>query len=174
MLTYKKKSDKILDLLRGVKIMCEVLKEIYIKIYGKSFVYESLDDRIKLQKAVYVLENMGVHVGDYSFSWNKYGPYSLALDSDAQNCSDIEEQEVVFSSFAEEKFGKIRNYIEKKNTYSCVNWMECIASLLYLKNIFRFTESDLVHELMERKPYLSDESENKKALSILEEIKVGA
>ena len=52
--------------------------------------------------------------------------------------------------------------------------MECIASLLYLKNIFRFTESDLVHELMKRKPYLSDESENKKALSILEEIKVGA
>ena len=75
-----------------------------------------MDDRIKLQKAVYVLENMGVHVGDYSFSWNKYGPYSLALDSDAQNCSDIEEQEVVFSSFAEEKFGKIRYYIEKKTT----------------------------------------------------------
>lgn len=54
--------------------MCEVLKEIYRKVYNEPFVYDNLDSRIKLQKAVYLLENMGVDVGDYSFSWNKYIP----------------------------------------------------------------------------------------------------
>lgn len=154
--------------------MCEVLKEIYRKIYNEPFVYEELDNRIKLQKAVYLLENMGVHVGDYSFSWNKYGPYSLGLDSDAKNCSIRDEQEVDFSSFAEKKFEKIRGYIEQQIGYSCVHWMECIASLLYLKNVFRFKGNNLIHELENRKPYLSNEEANKKALSILKEIKVGA
>lgn len=69
--------------------MCDVLKEIYRKVYNETFIYGKLDHRIKLQKAVYILENMGVHVGDYSFSWNKYGPYSLGLDSDAQKCNSI-------------------------------------------------------------------------------------
>lgn len=173
-MTYKSENDITLMLSKGVEPMCEVLKEIYRKIYNEQFVYEKLDDRIKLQKAVYLLENMGLHVGDYSFSWNKYGPYSLGLDSDAQNCSERDEQEVSFSSFAEKKFEKIRGYIEQQTIYSCVNWMECIASLLYLKNVFRFKGNNLIHELVERKPYLSNEEANKKALSILKEIKVGA
>lgn len=48
--------------------MCDVLKEIYRKVYDESFNYCEVDDRIKLQKVVYLLENMGVQVGDYSFS----------------------------------------------------------------------------------------------------------
>lgn len=171
---YKRETAIILNFSKGVERMCEVLKEIYRKIYKESFVYEELDKRIKLQKAVYLLENMGVHVGDYSFSWNKYGPYSLALDSDAKICSTRDEQEVIFSSFAEERFGRVRNYIEKQIGYDLVRWMECIASLLYLKNVFRFKESTLIHELESRKPYLANEEANKKALSILKEIKVGA
>lgn len=154
--------------------MCDVLKEIYIKVYDEPFVYDNLENRIKLQKAVYLLENMGVHIGDYSFSWNKYGPYSLGLDSDAQNCSMEEEQEVIFSDFAEKGFKKIRRCIEQRIDYSCVQWVECISSLFYLKNIFRFQESNLLRELECRKPYLSNERANKKALSLLAEIKVGA
>lgn len=153
--------------------MCDALKEIYRKVYGESFVYSDLDSRIKLQKAVYLLENMGICVGDYSFSWNKYGPYSLSLDSDAQNCSTSDEQDIVFSSFAERCFEKIRGYINQQVNYSCVHWMECIVSLHYLKNIYRFEESMLIHELVDRKPYLSDDIANKKALLVIKEIKVG-
>ena len=59
------------------------LKAIYEKIYSSSFTYEDFENRKKLQKAVYLLENMGVAVGDYSFSWDSYGPYSLSLDDEA-------------------------------------------------------------------------------------------
>lgn len=152
--------------------MCDVLKEIYRKIYDEAFVYGELDHRIKLQKAVYILENMGVHVGDYSFSWNKYGPYSLGLDSDAQKCNSREEQEVIFSEIAETGFRKIKEYLSEQISYTCVKWMECIASLHYLKNVLRYDEDFLLFELVERKPYLEDESANLKALSIMKDIKV--
>lgn len=154
--------------------MCDVLKEIYRKVYEEPFIYSQLDNRIKLQKAVYLLENMGLHVGDYSFSWNKYGPYSLALDSDAQNCSLLGEQSVVFSDFAEKNFEKLRGYIAQKIVYNCTQWMECITSLYYLKNIYRYSEDKLISELVERKPYLSNEQANLTALSIIKKIKVGS
>lgn len=152
--------------------MCEVLKELYRKVYNEPFVYDKLDNRIKLQKAVYLLENMGVDVGDYSFSWNKYGPYSLGLDSDAQNCSTKDEREVSFSSAAEHGFEKLRQYINELIEYKCAQWMECIASLHFLKNIYRVKESQLISELIERKPYLSNKEANEKALSIAKGIKV--
>lgn len=154
--------------------MCDVLKEIYKKIYNEPFIYDQLESRIKLQKAVYLLENMGVQVGDYSFSWNKYGPYSLGLDSDAKNCSTSDEKEVVFSSFAERSFEKVRSYIRQKINYDCVHWVECISSLHYLKNVFKYKENVLIRELQERKPYLDNGEANEKALSIIKEIKVGA
>ena len=153
--------------------MCEVLKEMYRKVYNEPFVYNDLDNRINLQKAVYLLENMGVDVGDYSFSWNKYGPYSLGLDSDARNCSMKDEQEISFSSAAEHGFEKLREYINEQMGYNCTRWMECIASLHFLKNIYRFKENHLISELEKRKPYLSNMKANEKALSIAKEIKVG-
>lgn len=152
--------------------MCDVLKEIYRKVYNETFIYSELDHRIKLQKAVYILENMGIHVGDYSFSWNKYGPYSLGLDSDAQKCSTREEQEIVFSDIAETGFRKVKKYISEQVSYTCVQWMECIVSLYYLKNVLRYDEKLLLTQLVERKPYLTDGTANLRALSIANEIKV--
>lgn len=152
--------------------MCDVLKEIYRKVYDESFDYSNLDNRIKLQKAVYFLENMGIHVGDYSFSWNKYGPYSLGLDSDAQKCNLQTEKEIIFSDIAENGFERIKEFIKQQISYECVQWLECIASLHYLKNVLRYDEKDLLAQLRKRKPYLSNKEANEKALSIMKEIKV--
>ncbi len=147
--------------------MCNVLKEIYKKVYDEPFIYNELNHRIKLQKAVYILENMGIYVGDYSFSWNKYGPYSLGLDSDAQKCSSHEEQDVTFSDIAEKGFKKIKEYIKENKSYTCVCWMECIASLYYLKNVLRYDDNILIEELNKHKPYLSNQAANQKAVSII-------
>ena len=51
--------------------------------------------------------------------------------------------------------------------------MECIASLHFLKNIYRFKGTQLMSELKERKPYLSNKEANERALSIAKGIKVG-
>ena len=153
--------------------MCVALKEIYREIYEESFDYEVFNNRKKLQKAVYLLENMGVCVGDYSFSWDKYGPYSLSLDYDAQSLRDIAEKEFPFSKFAQSCFARIREYISANSSYDCTEWMECIASLHYLKNVFRINNNKLIEELQERKPYLIDKEANLKAMEIVEGISVG-
>lgn len=153
--------------------MCEVLKELYRKVYDEPFCYDDFNKRIKLQKAVYLLENMGVYVGDYSFTWNTYGPYSLELDSDAYNCNVTVEQEVGFSEKAEKGLAKIRSYAEQDVAYPCHYWMECIASILYLKNVFRYKGSEIIIRLQKDKPYLSDDVTNNRALSIVKEIAKG-
>lgn len=91
----------------------------------------------------------------------------------AQKLVGIEEKEFSFSEFAKSCFAEIRKYISANNDYECTEWMKCIASLHYLKNVFRITKSKLVEELQERKPYLSNMNANLKALEIVEGISVG-
>ena len=117
--------------------MCDVLKELYSNIYSEAFNYEDINGRIKLQKAVYILENMGIPVGDYSFSWSKYGPYSLALDSDAKKCSTEPAQNVTFSKEAETGFDHIKSYLGERKVYDVAQWVECIASIHYMKYILK-------------------------------------
>ena len=150
------------------------LKAIYEKVYGSPFSYDDFENRKKLQKAVYLLENMGVVVGDYSFSWDSYGPYSLGLDCEASQLDDAGVQEFSFSRFAVESFRRLKEIAETKTKYDSSSWMECIASLHYLKNVFRIKEDDVIAELVRRKPYLADEEANRNALAIVNSIKVGA
>lgn len=150
------------------------LKAIYEKVYGSAFFYHNFDNRKKLQKAVYLLENMGVDVGDYSFSWDSYGPYSLGLDCEASQLDNAKVQNYSFSQFAEDSFVRLKKIVENRTKYDESSWMECIASMHYLKNVFRIKEDDVIAELVRRKPYLSDDKANRAALTIVNTIKVGA
>jgi hypothetical protein len=42
----------------------------------------TMEDRLRLQKTVYLLQSCGLHLG-YGFSWYRYGPYSQDLVYDA-------------------------------------------------------------------------------------------
>ena len=154
--------------------MNESLKAVYERVYGSSFSYGDFENRKKLQKAVYLLENMGVTVGDYSFSWDTYGPYSLSLDCQASQLSEGNAPEFSFSKFAEDRFKRLKDITERSTKYDLSSWMECVASLHYLKNVLRFKENDVISELVRRKPYLSDDQSNRAALAIVNTIRVGA
>ena len=43
---------------------------------------DTIEDRLKLQKTIYLLEEFGLNLG-YGFGWYKYGPYSSDLVQDA-------------------------------------------------------------------------------------------
>lgn len=151
-----------------------LLKAIYERVYNGAFTYDDFENRKKLQKAVYLLENMGVDVGDYSFTWDSYGPYSLSLDCEASQLDNAGEQEFSFSRFAEDCFSRLKEIVDQQTKYDCSAWMECIASIHYLKNVFRYKEEDVLDELVSRKPHLSDIETNIKALAIVNTIRVGA
>ena len=157
--------------------MCDILREIYKETNQSDFNYENMEDRIALQKTVYLLMNMGVYVGDYSFEWDKYGPYSFTLDVDAFKYGGQIHEEVCFSETALEKMRRIVEYIqegcEKFSDYSKRYWLESIASMHYLKYVLRVEENKLLSELQVRKEYLSSSEANERALQIAEEIENG-
>lgn len=49
----------------------EILKALYKRIFDEDFNPNDKEHRQNLQNAVYILENLGVHVGDYGFTLNK-------------------------------------------------------------------------------------------------------
>ena len=51
------------------------LLPVYKKVFGESFSYGRFEDRLKMQKMVYLLQEEGVNIGLYVFDWYKYGPY---------------------------------------------------------------------------------------------------
>lgn len=61
-----------------------ILKQLYRRLYDEEFLYSKYSHRMKMQKGVYLLQEMGVPVGEYGFTWYKYGPYSQSLDEDMQ------------------------------------------------------------------------------------------
>ena len=69
--------------------MCRHIKELCGNVYNREIDCQKLQDQILAQKTVYLLEAMGVYVGDYSFNWCKYGPYSIKLQDDILGISQL-------------------------------------------------------------------------------------
>ena len=62
------------------------LLPVYKMLYGRNFHYGNFDQRLEMQKAVYLLQDMGVPIGDYGFRWYQHGPYSQNLQDDMYLC----------------------------------------------------------------------------------------
>ena len=153
------------------KYLCPIFK----KIYGHEFDYSSFNQRMEMQKAIYLLQDMGVPVGDYGFRWYLHGPYSQSLQDDMYYESGQPTKDILFEKEYVEKIKKINNVIKsnEKGNYSISQWVECLASLHYLRaNVMSFTSSDeeLVAELQKQKPHLSDKKVNIKACKLLKEL----
>lgn len=151
------------------------LLPVYSYIFEEPFSYSSFEKRLKMQKAIYLLQEMGVPISDYGFSWYKHGPYSQALLDDAYIANPANSARDL-SALSSDNHLAIRALkkmmsVPDYSTYSEKEWCECLASLHYLrKNVLprRCSEQDLLSFLVHRKPHLNDERANHEALDRLE------
>lgn len=150
--------------------MCDILREIYRNIFDEEFNYAKMDNRIKLQKTVYLMDKMGISVGDYNFRLHEHGPYSLKLDIDSQEKFDS--GELKFSTSTQKSFAQVRNIVEQAENYSPEKWLECVTTLHYLKEEWHLKPNNIFDKLVEIKPYLKDSIANKKAYECLKLIKL--
>lgn len=151
------------------------LLPVYKKLYGKDFSYGSFEQRLEMQKAVYLLQNMGVPVGDYGFRWYQHGPYSQNLQDDMYYENGRSYADLQLSKEYESRIDQLRSVIfdTHKGEYSTSHWVECLASLHYLReNLMTFsaTEAEIVSELEKRKPHLSNHTTNLAAYHLVEEL----
>lgn len=150
------------------------LLPIYRKIYGYDFDYGNFENRLEMQKAVYLLQDMGVPVGDYGFRWYQHGPYSQSLQDDMfYECSRRQCKEVMISKEHAESIERLRKLIIETahEGYSLSFWVECVASLHYLKeNVLHFgaNYNEVVRELERRKPHLNNHKINLLACRLVE------
>lgn len=159
--------------LGGVIMANRYLLPVYKTLYERNFSYSEFDQRMEMQKAVYLLQDMGVPVGDYGFRWYLHGPYSQSLQDDMHYESGREVAALTLSKEYAESIGRLHDVIhsEKRGSYSVTNWVECLASLHYLReNLLDFnaTEDEVVQELENRKKHLSNHDTNVAAYRLVE------
>lgn len=149
------------------------LLPVYKKVFGQSFSYSRFDDRLQMQKMVYLLQEEGVNIGHYGFDWYKHGPYSQVLLDDMYVEDGNECIELNYTLHAEtciERLKNIFNDSEAHRIYGMKNWTECLASLHFLKNKemgSNAKENDIILELTRRKPHLNNEVLNRKAYTLI-------
>jgi len=101
-----------------------------MKFFTKEIDMRSYDDRLILQKLVYILQCKGV-VFDYFFGWYIRGPYSSALAADGYFIGEKKHKELDISPSEESVVKKTKDLLGGSITDS--KKMEIIASLLFLK-----------------------------------------
>lgn len=149
----------------------EFLKPIYRDVYGNEFNQTIFDSRMEMQKLVYILQEAGVTIGDYDFLWYKHGPYSQELQNDILTISSVPDVLVKYSSDARLIIDRVKEVFTEQVDYQRSYWVECIASLQYLKSsILSLDSSDeeIVEALMKKKSHLKNRALNLYALKRLE------
>jgi len=150
-----------------------ILLPVYKMLYEKGFSYSNFDQRMEMQKAIYLLQDMGVPVGDYGFRWYQHGPYSQRLHDDMYYESGRLCHSLTLTKEYAESIDRLHDVIHHQagKVYSTSNWVECLASLHYLReNLLDFNSSEetVVRELERRKAHLCDHSANISAYRLVE------
>lgn len=150
-----------------------ILTTLYKNIYGENFSSTEFTKRMKMQKAIYLMQEAGISAGDYDFFWYKHGPYSQALQDDILTIQDYKEADISFSEDAMRIITKLHDLLNKTVDYDQSEWAECLASIQYLRdNVFSFNakNKEIIDELERRKPHLNKHQLNLEALEDLKKL----
>ena len=119
---------------------------------------ETFDDRLILQKTIYLMQSFDLYVG-YDFSWYIRGPYSTQLTKDGFDLRDQFDQIANEGRFkeddAEMRFQQFMKFIgDKKND---PDWLEITASIHFLKEVYpNMTKQKIIEKVKNKQPYFTD------------------
>ena len=124
---------------------------------------ETIDDRILLQKKIYLAQDIGLPLG-YGYSWYIHGPYSPDLTAAAYRIIPEEITAIENHSFREPYASMISRVNELENELahqsfkiSVVKWYELIASIAYWHKFGFNTEEKAIQKIRETKPQFTKE-----------------
>ncbi len=146
-----------------IAVLSRVLDEI-------GFNSSMFSNKLVIQKAAYMLQEVfGVKLGA-KFFWYSYGPYSYEVARDYKLI--IEGRYMEYVSIDEEGIKRFLDFVKKIGDELVVEdkgldyWLEIIASLHMLSKKVYPPPEDVVGELVKRKPYL-DENDVKRTLEFM-------
>lgn len=121
----------------------------------------TVDDRKRLQKAVYLGQLSGVDLG-YRYSWYLMGPYCSDLTKDyyslneAINFGDNEDEKMELLNSIRKKLNNISPLLEVPDGVSLKqeDWLELVSSLHFLRERGNYGKEEAIDILNEKKPDL--------------------
>lgn len=140
-----------MEMHRRAAVVAAMLKEL-----GVPMSIEKMEDRIAMQKAIYLAQVSGADLG-YRFNWYVRGPYcpDLARDYYAAMESPDGYASLTAAQCLKDLVAKAKEAIDKKpEDTSLAAWLEAIASLDFLLRIRRVPEAQLRERFVRGKPYL--------------------
>lgn len=157
----------------GKTSQVKLLSIVFSNVYHKEFCSSDLEHRIMLQKAVFIMHEMGLPCGDYRFVWDQFGTFSLDLSDDMKKEIGKDEDDIVLNEDAVNVMEYLQKLFNKESDdYSVREWAEAIASLLYLRKYVypSYTDEQLIDSLEDKKKYLRNRQLNLEALNAAKKI----
>jgi len=122
---------------------------------------ETIDDRKRVQKAIYLGQLSDVNLG-YRFGWYVLGPYSPALTKDYFSLAEAiasGDKGYEGKEFTPGVLGRIRRVLPLMRPPESVpleqeDWLELVSSLHYLRRVVRSDRQDALETLRKAKPHL--------------------
>jgi len=149
--------------------MKKYLTGFYQEVFNKQYIHND-DEKVLIQKNTYLLEKLGLDLGNFLFLWDSYGPYSLEVRNivNKEMGSDSISEIINYSSFAQEIIQSIKDIIEagKKLNQTPRDWLEIVCSLHYIKN-YTVPEDDVISTLEKKKARFNNRVITSNALKIV-------
>jgi uncharacterized protein YwgA len=138
-----------------------VVLKLFLDELGVPDSINTVDDRKRVQKAVYLGQLSGLDLG-YRFGWYLKGPYSTSLTKDYYSLADeiaSEDRDYEGKSLPE----SVRSRLQKVEPLMTVpdevglaqeDWLELVSSFHYLRKIRRCDREQALETLRREKPRL--------------------
>ncbi len=135
----------------------------------------TFDDRMALQKVIYLCQAAGVHLG-YDYNWYLRGPYSPDLTRDAFALRAKQQSHLDETAGWNLDRESIRNLDRIKPIWQTKpeterpRWLELLASLVFLKRSYDGRDKDVagLREILQRNQKFFSEDEIREALEELQ------
>jgi len=135
--------------------------QLFLDQLGVSHEIGSLEDRVRVQKAVYLGQLSGVDLG-YRFSWYLRGPYSSKLTKDYYEVKDaittgeVDYKKMVLKPSISEKLSAVSPLLKKPETIPLENeaWLELVASYHYLRKVGGYSHDEALTTFEKEKSHL--------------------
>src|SRR5712692_9178371 len=131
-----------LIIIRGPKMdRQQIGLKLTLDALGLPLQLDSFDDRMALQKTIYLCQLGGIHLG-YRYNWYLRGPYSPDLTRDAfalrtnQNSEFDETAGWKLDEASIQRLKKISPLWESQRKDERARWLELLASVLFLKGTY--------------------------------------
>lgn len=105
-----------------------------LKNFYSAFDMSSFQNRLKLQKIVYLIQTNGINLG-FGYNFYLYGPYSTDLARAGFQITDYSKVKIMAPEDKEinRQFMAIKDKLGHRK--DDIKWLECATSIIYLKRL---------------------------------------